>query len=87
MALESIDFKKREPKKDDISPIPRGTVVTLNGDTEGVFMTVSDYRRGQVYARWHSDGILNGDWFWPEELDIQDENATVKFQAEFTQEE
>ena len=77
-------FKKKEPT--DI--IPKGTVVLLNSDEEGRFMTVNESKNGQVYCRWHDDaGALWGEWFFPEEVQIQEEDSPIEFNADFTVEE
>ena len=66
-------FKKKDPPNEP--PVPIGTVVFLNSDTDGeVPMTAGEFKNGQILCRWHDDvGNLQGDWFSPGELNLGEE--------------
>ena len=67
------------------APLARGTVVVMNSDDAGWAMTVRDHKNGQVYCRWHDDaGLMQGDWFYPEELTLCTSESEVVFTDEFS---
>ena len=77
------EFKK--PVAAGRPPLSRGTVVVLNSDDAGRMMTVGDAKGGQSYCRWHDDvGVLQGDWFWPEELTVCGPESEVVFTEDFS---
>ena len=68
-------------------PVPRGTVVLLKSDEDGlVKMTVGDYKDGQLLCRWHDDaGALGAEWFSADELMLPgDDEFSIKFEADFS---
>ena len=76
-------FKKKEPSE---PVIEKGLVVFLNSDSDEEFpmTTTGEAKNGQVLCRWHDTvGCLQGDWFYPEELYLQNADEVVDFQADF----
>lgn len=74
-------FKKNTPPE---PPVPRGTVVFLNSDTEGAIpMTAGEFKNGEILCRWHDQvGNLQGDWFAPQELNLGEEADEIIFTPE-----
>ena len=74
-------FKKKETNE---PLVPYGTVVLLNSDIDGSRpMTTGETKGGQVLCRWFDDvGNCQGDWFYPEELHLQDAEE-VAFEVDF----
>ena len=68
-------------------PVPRGTVVLLKSDEDGlVKMTVGDYKDGQLLCRWHDDAKAPcAEWFSADELMLpSDDEYEVDFAPEFS---
>ena len=82
-------FKKKEPN----DFIAKGLVVCLNSDVNEEFpmTTTGEVKNGQVLCRWYDTvGCLQGDWFYPAELYLQDtaeDELEIDFNAEFDTDE
>jgi uncharacterized protein YodC (DUF2158 family) len=86
-SISMVDFKGKKPTKEK-ELIPVGSVVVLNSDDDGVYMTVRKSQGGEVLCRWHNENKdICEDWFSPDELQLLGEDSPIEFNADFTVEE
>jgi hypothetical protein len=81
-SISMVDFKGKKPTKEK-ELLPAGSVVVLNSDDDGVYMTVRKSQSGEVLCRWHNcNKDICEDWFSLEELQILNDDAAVVLAGE-----